>query len=250
MSLSKFAVPAALLSLVHALPQKLDFNSIDAAPTVASGPTQSGGLADQTASLYTSYTLAGATAAPSAEAKRDLPIQKRDQVISKDVTDSSNNARIGRRGDLTTVNSGVDYWINGESSHDFLGDLNNKGRIFVSQTKEKRSRGMKSEWDGHSDGKLSNAAGALIQLNDFGSSSDAEYEWDLKSMDNKGTIQWCARGDSGGSKFKLYNEQTSTNDGLISFEQFFDNEGDDFTWSISDKKSDGKQNEGVRSSVS
>lgn len=227
MSLSKFALPAAaLLSIVHALPQKLDFNSIDAAPTVANGPTQTG-LGEQTAALYTSYTIAGATAAPSAEAKRSLPIWKRDQTISRDVTDSSDNARVGRRGELTTINSGVDYWVNGESSHDFAGDINNKGRIFVSQTKEKRSHGLKSDWN---DGNLNNAAGALIQLNDFGARSDAEYEWDLKSMQNKGTIQWCARGDDHGSKFKLYNEQTSTNDGLISFEQFFDNDGDDFVW--------------------
>jgi hypothetical protein len=138
MSLSKFAVSAALVSLVHALPQKPDFDAIAAAPTVASGPGPYDGDADQTASLFTSFTVTGATTAPSSAAtagsKRGLPIQKRDQTFSSDVTDSTYNARFGIQGQLTTVNPGVDYWINGGSTHNFFGNINNNGRIFVSQT--------------------------------------------------------------------------------------------------------------------
>ncbi|KAI6860081.1 hypothetical protein KC334_g21417, partial [Hortaea werneckii] len=48
------------------------------------------------------------------------------------------------------------------------------------------------------------------------------------------TLQWCGRGDTGGSKYWMYNDATSYNNGLISFEQFFDNQGDDFCWKNSD----------------
>ena len=240
MSLSKFAVSAALVSLVHALPQKPDFDAIAAAPTVASGPGPYDGDADQTASLFTSFTVTGATTAPSSAAtagsKRGLPIQKRDQTFSSDVTDSTYNARFGIQSQLTTVNPGVDYWINGGSTHNFFGNINNNGRIFVSQTNYLKSNryagGQTSDWVGHdaNNGNLVNAAGALIQLNDYGSASAPTYDWYIRQMQNKGTIQWCGRGDTGGSTFQMYNDLTSTNDGLISFEQFFDNKGASFVW--------------------
>ena len=77
MSLSKFAVSAALLTLAQALPQKPDFNAIAAAPTVASGPSAFDGDADQIASLFTSFTVSGpttaaSTAAATAAAKRGI----------------------------------------------------------------------------------------------------------------------------------------------------------------------------------
>ncbi|KAF7186161.1 Hyphally regulated cell wall protein 4 [Pseudocercospora fuligena] len=239
MSLSKFAVSAALLTLVQALPQKPDFNAIAAAPTVASGPSAFNGDADQIASLFTSFTVSGpttaaSTAAATAAAKRGL--QARDTVISSDVTDSSYNGKFGTAGQLSTINPGVTYWINGGSTHNFFGNINNQGRLIVSQTRYlKQNRlagGQTSDWVGHdaNNGNLQNAAGALIQLNDYGSASAPTYDWYIRSMQNAGTIQWCGRGDTGGSTFQMYNDLTSRNTGLISFEQFFDNRGASFVW--------------------
>ena len=203
----------ALASIAHALPQKPDFAAIAAAPTVASGPSAVDTNPDgqEQASLYTSFTVTGATAAPSATAAK-RSVEKRDQTHSSDVTDSSYNARFGQTGQLTTVNQGVTYWINGGSTHNFFGNINNNGRIFVSQTAYLRQNpyagGQTSDWVGHdnNNGNLQNAAGALIQLNDYGSASAPTYDWYIRSMVNNGTVQWCGRGDTGGSTYQMYND--------------------------------------------
>lgn len=109
-------------------------------------------------------------------------------------------------------------------------------RIFVSQTKYLKSNpyagGQTSDWVGHdaNNGNLQNAEGALIQLNDIGSASAPTYDWYIKSLNNSGTIQWCGRGDTGGSTFQMYSDDDAYNTGLISFEQAFNNYGASFVW--------------------
>lgn len=126
----RYAVAAALATIVSAAPQKLDFAELAAAPTVADGPSaiDADVNGQQTATLLTSFTVTGATTASSAPTAnvKGRAIEARD-VFSSDVTDSAYNARLGGVGQLTTINHGVTYWINGGSTHNFYGNIANNG---------------------------------------------------------------------------------------------------------------------------
>ncbi|KAF2165256.1 hypothetical protein M409DRAFT_24639 [Zasmidium cellare ATCC 36951] len=176
----RYAVAAALATVISAAPQKLDYAELTAAPTVADGPSaiDTDVNGQQTATLLTSFAVTGAT---TASATPTANVQGRNiearGVVSSDVTDSTYNAKLGDVGQLTTVNRGVTYWINGASTHNFFGNIANFGRIFISQTNYLKSNpyagGQTSDWVGHdaNNGNLQNAYGALIQLNDIGSAS-------------------------------------------------------------------------------
>lgn len=231
-----FAI-AALTAATYASPQNIDFAAVEAAPAVASGPTAVAlaNPTDQTASLYTSFTIAGPTAAPSilvAPSKRS--IEKRDYF--SDTFISTINAAIGSVSSLTQVSAGVSVWLSGASTHNIYGNLNNKGRIVISQTTalltNKFWGGQTCDFVGHdaNNGNLVNEVGASIQLNDVDSWSAPTYDWYLRTILNKGSLQFCGRGDTGGSTYQLYSDLDAVNTGLISFEQVKGNLGASFVW--------------------
>lgn len=219
---------AVFTSLASALPQKPDFAAIAAAPTVADGPSDVATAGDQTATLATSFTVAGPTSAPSAAAASKRSVEKRTNILSS-IIDTTMNAVLGAVNQVTSVSNGAEVLVDGgsSSSHVIDGNLDNKGKVYIGQS---------CYWDGHdsNNGNLQNAAGALFQLNNFGSSNAPTYDWNIKGMKNDGVLQWCGRGDTGGSKYQLEADDTSYNNGLISFEQFFGNQGGDFCWKNSD----------------
>nr|POF04441.1 hypothetical protein CFP56_55922 [Quercus suber] len=180
-------VALASIALATPAPQQLDLDALAAAPTVASGPSINDGdldAADQTASLFTSFTI---TAAVTASSTTAATVSKRENyardLISSNGVVSTYNAKFGQSSELTTVAPGVTYWINGGSTHNFFGNINNTGNIYVSQTewlkRYPRSGGQTSDWVGHdiSNGNLNNAAGASIILNDIDSASAPTYDW-------------------------------------------------------------------------
>nr|POE48974.1 hypothetical protein CFP56_32126 [Quercus suber] len=243
MGLSKqvtVVIAFARIVLATPAPQQLDFDALAAAPTVASGPSINDGdldAADQTASLFTSFTITAAITASSTTAAN---VEKRADY-ARDVPNSNSiisayDASFGQLSKLTTVGPGVTHWINGGSTHNFFGNINNTGDIYVSQTQWLKtfpqSGGQTCDWVGHdaNNGNLNNAAGASIILNDIDSVSAPTYDWYLRSIQNAGTIQWCGRGDTGGSTYQMYSDLDSVNSGLISFEQAFNNNGAAFVW--------------------
>ncbi|KAI7205512.1 hypothetical protein D0869_00151 [Hortaea werneckii] len=217
----------ALASLANALPQKPDLAAIAAAPTVAQGPSSVQTAAEQTASLATSFDIAGPTAAPSATGANKRDIEKRTIGIWSEMIETAWNAILGQDNTETEVSNTGKYYVDNGDKHNIKGNVNNDGEIYI---------GESCSWDGHdnSNGNLKNKLGALFQLNNYGSKTAPTYDWKINNMNNDGTLQWCGRGDTGGSKYWMYNDATSYNNGLISFEQFFDNQGDDFCWKNSD----------------
>lgn len=233
--LQSLLVGVSLACLVTASPQQLDFDQINNAPTVASGPTDNG-IANQTAALATSFTLTGAATASATLVPRRRDVVKRDVTIGSNVVDTTPNGHFGTVNQLTTVAANTTYWLSGASTHNFYGNLNNYGSIFVSQTTALKQNsylsGQTSAWAGsdYYNGYLYNGNTGLIQLNDIGSRSAPTYDWNLKALENEGTIQFCGRGDTGGSTVRAYSAADSVNDGLISFEQAFSNTGSAFSW--------------------
>lgn len=161
---------------------------------------------------------------------------KRRADIAQSQTISGYSASFGQLGVQTNVQKGVTYWLNGGSTHNFFGNIDNSGNIIVSQTSYLRqyplTGGQTSDWVGHDDknGNLLNRNGALIMLNDIGANSAPTYDWYIHSMTNNGTIQWCGRGDTGGSTYQMYSDLDGVNNGLISFEQTTRNLGASFVW--------------------
>lgn len=234
-SLRSLLVGASLACLATASPQQLDFDQINNAPAVASGPTANG-IANQTAALATSFTLTGAATASATLVPRRRDIIKRDATISTNIVDNSVNGNFGTPNQLTTVAANATYWMSGASTHNFYGNLNNYGRIFVSQTAALKQNtylgGQTCDWSGSDayNGNLYNGNTGLIQLNDIGSRSAPTYDWYLRALENHGTLQFCGRGDTGGSTYQAYSTADSVNNGLISFEQAFSNYGASFSW--------------------
>ncbi|KAH9815721.1 putative threonine-rich GPI-anchored glycoprotein [Teratosphaeria destructans] len=149
------------------------------------------------------------------------------------MTDASPSGACGASGQTTNITTSGSYWCSGVSSHDLFGNLINAGRLFISQTQYKyliSAIGQISNWSGHdsNNGNLHNAKNGWIQLNDYGSISGASYNWNLRQVNNNGTIQMCGRGDTGGSTYQIYSDLDLTNNGLISFEQYFSNYGSSF----------------------
>lgn len=161
---------------------------------------------------------------------------KRRGDITQSQTISTYDASFGQLNVQTNVKPGVTYWLNGGSTHNFFGNIDNAGNIIVSQTSYLRqyplTGGQTSDWVGHDakNGNLLNRNGALIMLNDIGSNSAPTYDWYIHSMTNNGTIQWCGRGDTGGSTYQMYSDLDGVNNGLISFEQTTRNLGASFVW--------------------
>ena len=226
--LSKPLVAGAVLaSLANALPQKPDFAAIAVAPTVADGPSDVAATnGAEAVSLYTSFTVTGPTAAPSATGASKRSLDKRTDILS-DLIETAWDATLGKMGELTKVASGVKAQVDGGNQNDIEGNIDNDGQIFI---------GKSCSWDGNDaqNGNLKNWKGGKIQLNSGKDAPKApSFDWDLHSMTNEGALQFCGRGDTGGSKFNLQHGQTSNNKGLISYEQFFDNQGSDFSWKSS-----------------
>ncbi|RMY68022.1 hypothetical protein D0863_07396 [Hortaea werneckii] len=217
----------ALASIANALPQKPDLAAIAVAPTVAQGPSEVQTAAEQTASLATSFDVAGPTAAPSATGATKRDIEKRTIGIWADLVETAWNAMLGQDNTETEVSKTGKYYVDKGDKHDIKGNVNNDGEIYI---------GESCTWNGHDskNGNLKNKLGALFQLNNYGSKNAPTYDWKINNMENEGTLQWCGRGDTGGSKYWMENDATSSNNGLISFEQFFGNQGDDFCWKNSD----------------
>lgn len=164
-------------------------------------------------------------------------LSRRDNVISQSTRDPTYNLCLGKANTLTTVNPGVTYWMSGGSTHNFQGNVNNYGTIIASQTDHLKTNpyagGQTANCIGSDsqNGNLVNNAGALISLNDYGSASAPTYDWYLHTMQNKGSIQFCGRGDTGGSTYQLYCDLDCYNYGLIDFEQYNNNNmGASFTW--------------------
>ena len=159
---------------------------------------------------------------------------RRDITISQSVRDPTNSQSIGRVNELTKVLADTTIWLSGSSTHNFLGNLDNMGNIIISQTDYLKSntgaQGQTANFIGYDagNGNMINRAGALISLNDFGSASGPTYNWDLHTLENNGTLQFCGRGDTGGSTYQLYCDQTCYNYGVIDFEQYTSNTGASF----------------------
>jgi len=226
-------VLVCLIGRAHAAPQGINFAVVDIAAPVASGPLDNG-IPSQSASLQTSFTVDPVASPTGSVQARSLT--KRDLAISQSSRNAAYDASLGTFGQTTTVQPGVTYWLSGGSIHDFFGNIDNSGNIVVSQTDFLKQYpyggGQTSDWVGHdaNNGNLKNAQGALIMLNDIGSASAPTYDWYLHSMINNGTIQWCGRGDTGGSTYQMYSDNDATNNGLISYEQAFSNFGASFVW--------------------
>ena len=153
--------------------------------------------------LLSSSAALAAVAAPNDAEYHQL--NKR-AVISSSTTNSAYNAQFGTAGQLTTVNPGesslvmsmlriyrrkklimcllgVLVWLNGGSTHNWYGNVDNSGAIYISQTAYLASNpgagGQTCDYVGHSatDGNLINRNGAVIQLNDIGSASAPTYDW-------------------------------------------------------------------------
>jgi hypothetical protein len=223
----------ALASVVAGAPQGINFALLDTASSVASGPV-SDGAPVQSAALATVFDVVPVAAPTALIQARGL--EKRDQTIGATSRVSTFDSMFGYINQLTTVKAGVTYWISGGSIHNFYGNIKNYGNIVVSQTDYLKQNpyagGQTSDWVGHNNanGNLQNAQGALIMLNDIDSKSAPTYDWYINSMTNNGTIQWCGRGDTGGSTYQMYCDNDAINNGLISYEQAFDNYGAAFVW--------------------
>lgn len=78
-------VALAAVAYASPAPQQLDFAAIAAAPTVASGPTgiDADGGGEQTASLYTSFAVTGATTAPAAASNTGVSKREDAAELSK-----------------------------------------------------------------------------------------------------------------------------------------------------------------------
>ena len=155
-------------------------------------------------------------------------------AISTSQRNSAVVGSLGSTGATTTINSGITYWLSGASVHNVYGNLNNYGNLMISQTDNPLSiyGGQTSDWTSlsNTDGILNNYAGASIILNDVSASSAPTYDWFLQTFQNAGTIQWCGRGDTGGSTYNLVCSGTCTNNGLIVYEQVRGNLGTAASW--------------------
>ena len=161
---------------------------------------------------------------------RKSNVEKRAQVtISTSQRNSAINGYLGNVGDQTSIAPGVTYWLSGFALHNVFGSLDNSGRFYISQTDSSiRNPGGQSSY--LNTGSLNNRAGASIQLNDVSAISAPSYYWSPSSFQNDGTFQWCGRGDTGGSTFRLTCGSTCVNNGLIVFEQVNGNFGTAMTW--------------------
>lgn len=134
-------------------------------------------------------------------------IVKRDTTISQSVRNPATNAGLGTSSTLTTFSYGVTYWLSGFSTHNWAGNVDNSGAIIISQTDSVVANpgGMTCDWVGSaaSSGNLVNRAGASIQLNDIAAASAPTYDWYMTQFMNNGTMQFCGRGDTGGSTYQL-----------------------------------------------
>ncbi|KAK4934227.1 hypothetical protein LTR66_015667, partial [Elasticomyces elasticus] len=163
-------------------------------------------------------------------------IVKHGTAISTNSRDSTLALSLGSVGLTTTINSGVTYSMSGGSTHNFFGNLNNSGTLLVSQTDYLSliplAGGMTSDWSGSgaANGNLNNYAGASISINDYGAASGSTYAWNLNSMNNLGSLQFCGRGDTGGSTYQLYCNTDCYNYGTLDYEQYNNNLGATFTW--------------------
>lgn len=134
----------------------------------------------------------------------------RDTVVSSNVRSSAYAQSLGQLGQKTTINPGVTYWLSGGGTHNIYGNLDNSGSLTISQTDYLKTNpyagGQTCDFVGHDslNGNLVNRAGASISVNDFGSISAPTYDWYLNTFQNDGSIQWCGRGDTGGSTYQLY----------------------------------------------
>jgi hypothetical protein len=228
---------AAFAAVAIASPQQLDIAGINAAPVVADGPVWLAGNPIQTASLVTTFPSPAPTNAPEVIAKRS-GIQKRDTIISADTVISAKAAALGSTSITTQVLAGVSLWLNGASTHNIYGNINNAGRIVISQTSYLLTSllgggGQSCSWSGHDayNGNLVNAIGALFQINDITGLAAASYSLKLRALINLGTLQLCGRGDLGiGSSFEISTDLDAVNSGLISYEQYGGNAGANFLW--------------------
>ncbi|WPH03990.1 Hypothetical protein R9X50_00687400 [Acrodontium crateriforme] len=251
LTMSKHILAAAAVArLAAAAPQGFDFGAIQAAPTVASGPAIYDGDADasnQTATLYTSYTVNSvATAAAVSNASKRALVERSPQIPSAavaiagglsyitDFFNAANNAGLGQWSENTTIQAGVEFMLTGQGGpHNINGNVENYGSVSINQADYFKMNpfgtwGQICTWSGHdaNNGNLKNHAGGSFQLNDLGSISSAFYNWDLHSLNNDGNLQFCGRT---GCSFWLSSDLDSTNNGLISFEQSIDNLGT-FYW--------------------
>ncbi|CAO1625703.1 unnamed protein product [Sympodiomycopsis kandeliae] len=171
-----------------------------------------------------------ATVALAAASMTSAAIVRRDTVISSSQRIPDTNAKIGTVGQKTTINSGVNYWLSGFSTHNIYGSLDNSGSLTISQTDSViKNPGGQSVYMGT--GSLNNRG--TILLNDVAAASAPTYNWQLDSFDNSGTIQWCGRGDTGGSTYNLQcnsGSGTCNNNGLIVYEQVNNNFGTAAKW--------------------
>lgn len=128
----RYAIAAALTSVVTAVPQKLDYAELAAATTVADGPSAVDTVVNgqQTATLLTSFEAPAATTAGTAPTAtvQGRAVEARG-VVSKDITDSAYDSKLGDFAQLTTINRGITYWINGGSTHNFFGNIANFGYV-------------------------------------------------------------------------------------------------------------------------
>ena len=195
---------AALSAVALATPQQMDLDQILAAPEVPTGPQIVAGVQDETVPAYTSFPAPQPTEASAVIAARG--IEKRANVISADATVSAFAGTLGSNGLFTSIKAGVSLWLNGGSSHNIYGNVENSGRLVISQSSWLKLfpfwGGQTCKWEGHdaNNGNLNNKYGGLIQLNDIGAGGAALYDWKLHSLNNAGTLQLCARGDLGGGK--------------------------------------------------
>lgn len=155
-------------------------------------------------------------------------------TISVSYRKSNTNAWLGTLSRATVIQSGVTSWLSGFSTHNIYGNLANYGNLVVSQTDSVVSiyGGQTCDWTGADDsnGNLQNKAGANILLHDVSALSAPTYDWYLNNFQNDGAIQWCGRGDTGGSTYQLYCRNNCVNTGLIVFEQVYGNLGTSAVW--------------------
>ncbi|CCG83755.1 protein of unknown function [Taphrina deformans PYCC 5710] len=154
--------------------------------------------------------------------------------IQTSYTDKAAGTSLGDINQLTTIQKGVSYWLAGLGVHNVWGNIDNYGRIVISQSKVYLAAygGLASAWSGSdiNNGNFRNFAGASLHVTDDSSISGAVYGWLLNSMQNDGSLQFCGRGDEVGSLYSLYCRDNCVNNGLISFEQIHGNNGFGSSW--------------------
>lgn len=152
-----------------------------------------------------------------------------------DILNVKDGALLGVPGTTTNIPAGSMTWLSGLGPHNIFGNLNVYGSLIISQTswiQKAIALPLSCSYVGHDldNGNLYSAAGSLIQINDIGSTAGPTFDWHLNSIKNEGYMQFCGRGDTGGSKYQLYSDNDAYNTGLISFEQTVRNLGSAFVW--------------------